>query len=342
MTETLPVAVFGATGAVGQRFIQRLADHPFFEIEALVGDSSAGSSYGDAVNWILDEPIPPSVREIQVVDEHADLDASIAFSALPSGVAGPIETRLAKQGLAVFTNAKDHRMDPGVPLVVPDLNPSHLGLVEGQEGFIVSNPNCSAIIATTALKPLHDAFGLEQVTVTTLQALSGAGYPGVPSLDSTANVIPFIGNEEDKIESEPTKILGRPESGTVTRLDVPISATATRVPVPEGHLCSLNLTLEEDAAPDEVERAMASYTPPDPVPGLPSAPGSTITVLEGEDRPQPRRDVMIEEGMGVAVGRVREDANGSVKLLVLGSNTIRGAAGSSVMNAELARERGLL
>ncbi len=342
MTDRVPVALLGATGAVGQRFVERLTDHPAFELAELVGDSSAGHAYGEAVNWILDSPLPDEVQERTVVDAQAPLESSVVFSALPSGTAGPIEARLSKAGKRVFTNAGDHRMSQGVPLVVPDLNPGHVRLVEDREGFIVANPNCSAIITTTALKPLHDAFGLEAVTVTTLQALSGAGYPGVASLDAVGNVVPFIGSEEEKIESEPTKILGRVDGSSITRLDVPISATATRVPVPEGHLCSLNVSLRQDASPGEVETALASYAPPDPVSGLPSAPERTVTVLEGEDRPQPRRDVMVEDGMGVAVGRVREDGNGTVKLVVLGSNTIRGAAGCSVLNAELAREHGLV
>lgn len=341
MTRT-PVAVLGATGAVGQRFMQALHDHPLFEVTDLVGNTSAGEAYGEAVNWILDEPLPDAFGSLRVVDDEAPLEADVVFSALPGTVAEGIEARHAKQGRTVFTNASPHRMVPEVPLVVPDLNPDHLGMVEGNEGFIVANPNCSAIITTTALKPLHDAFGLRRVTVTTLQALSGAGYPGVASLDAVGNVVPFIGNEEEKIETEPTKILGRLEEGSITQLDVPISATATRVPVTEGHVCVINATLRQDATVDDIENALGSYTPPDPVPGLPSAPNRTITVLKGDDRPQPRRDVMLEGGMGVSVGRVREDPNGTVKLVVLGSNTIRGAAGASVMNAELAHEQGLL
>lgn len=338
----LPTAVLGATGAVGQRFVSRLVDHPFFELTELVGKTSAGKPYGEAVNWILDHEIPDPVREVEVLDDEAALEAEVVFSALPSGVAGPIETRHAKAGRAVFTNAKDHRMDRDVPLVVPDLNPDHLAMVEDREGFIAANPNCSAIISTTPLKPLEDAFGLSNVSVTTLQALSGAGYPGVASLDSTANVIPFIGNEEDKIETEPLKILGQREGDQVTHLDVSISATATRVPVPEGHLCVLNVALREDASPAEVGEVLAGYAPGPTVAGLPSAPEHVITVRDEEDRPQPRRDAMVEGGMGVAVGRIRADPNATVKLIVLGSNTVRGAAGCSVMNAELAHETDLL
>lgn len=336
------VAVLGATGAVGQRFISRLADHPFFELAELVGNTSAGHAYGDAVNWILDHEIPETVRDVEVADDAAPLEADIVFSALPSSVAGELETRHAKAGRAVFTNAKNHRMDRDVPLVIPDVNPDHLSMVEDRDGFIVANPNCSAVISTTPLKPLHDAFGLDRATITTLQALSGAGYPGVASLDAVNNVIPYIGNEEDKIETEPLKILGAREGDTVTHLDARISATATRVPVTEGHTCVIHASLREDAGVDEVRDALASYRPPSEVAGLPSAPDRTITVRDEPDRPQPRYDAMVEDGMGVAVGRIREDPNATVKLVVLGSNTVRGAAGCSVMNAELAVERGIV
>lgn len=342
MSDKTPVAVLGATGAVGQRFISRLADHPFFELTDLVGKTSAGKPYGEAVNWILEHPIPESVREVEVADDEAPLEADIVFSALPSSAAGPIEQQHAKAGRAVFTNAKNHRMDRDVPLVVPDLNPDHIGMVEDRDGFIVANPNCSAIISTTPLAPLQETYGLDKVTVTTLQALSGAGYPGVPSLDATANVIPYIGNEEDKIETEPLKILGQREGPRITHLDVAISATATRVPVTEGHTCVLNVSLREEAAPEAIKQTLADYTPGEPVASLPSAPERTITVLDAPDRPQPRYDAMIQDGMGVAVGRVRRDPTGTVKLVVLGSNTVRGAAGCSVMNAELARETGII
>jgi len=336
---TTPVAVLGATGAVGQQFVRLVHDHPRFELAELAGSSSAGHPYGDAVDWIAPGEIPDAVREQQVLATD-EVTAEVVFSAIPSEAARKLEPRLAEQGKAVFTNASAHRMEPEVPLVVPDVNPDHLALVDGREGFVVANPNCSAIVATTPLKPILDEHGLARVDVVTLQALSGAGYPGVPSLDATANVLPRIGGEEDKIETEPCKILGRREADTITNRDLDLSATATRVPVPEGHTIVLHLETVDDATPADVEHALATYRAPDEVADLAASPEQIVRVHEDPDRPQPRRDAYTGEGMGVAVGRVREDPNGSVKLVALGSNTVRGAAGCSVVNAELALERG--
>jgi aspartate-semialdehyde dehydrogenase len=341
MSDT-PVAVLGATGAVGQQFVRLIDDHPTFELVELVGHSSAGHRYGEAVDWIAPGEIPDAVADETVLATDTELDADVVFSAVPSSTRRGSSSRLVEAGEAVFTNASAHRMEPNVPLVVPDLNPDHLDVVADEDGFLVANPNCSAIVATTPLAPLADTYGLDRVDVVTLQALSGAGYPGVPSLDATANVLPRIGGEEDKIETEPCKILGRPEASTITNRDVSISATATRVPVPEGHTIVLHVDLATPATPDEVEATLGNYTPPDEVAQLASSPEQTIHVHEDPDRPQPRRDAYTGEGMGVAVGRVREDPNATVKLVVLGSNTVRGAAGCSVMNAELAHERGYL
>lgn len=341
MTRT-PVAILGATGAVGQRFIQLLDDHPTFEVAELVGKSSAGKAYGEAVNWVLEGEVPEAVRGLEVVGSDDTLASRVCFSAVPGGEAGPIESALAKEGKAVFTNAKDHRMAPEVPLVIPDLNPDHLDLVDGRDGFVVANPNCSAVVLTTPLKPLHDAFGLASVQVVTLQALSGAGYPGVPSLDALGNVIPYIGGEESKIESEPLKILGDLSGGMITHLDVPISATATRVPVKEGHTIVASVKLRRKATPAEAADALASYEAPDPVPSLHSAARPVIAVRDEPDRPQPARDALASRGMGVTVGRIRADALSTLKFVVLGSNTVRGAAGCSVLNAELAAARGYL
>jgi aspartate-semialdehyde dehydrogenase len=336
---TRGVAVLGATGAVGQQFVRLLADHPRFEPVELLGSSSAGQAYADAVDWVAPGEVPDPVRETQVEDAEAGVEADVVFSAIPSSAARKLEPRLAQAGKAVFTNASAHRMEPSVPLVVPDLNPGHLDLVEGEDGFVVANPNCSAIVATTPLRPLLVEHGLDRVDVVTLQALSGAGYPGVPSLDATANVLPRIGGEEEKIEAEPCKILGRVEGKAVTHRDLSLSATATRVPVPEGHTIVLHLDLADGAGPEDVEATLEGYRPPDEVAGLPSSPERVLRVHEDPDRPQPRRDAYTEDGMGVAVGRVREDPTATVKLVALGSNTVRGAAGCSVMNAELADER---
>lgn len=337
----IPVAILGAPGAVGQRFVALLADHPRFELAELVGKTSAGQPYRQAANWVIEGDVPEAAAGIEVLGPEAALESPVVFSALPGGIAGPIETELAKQGKAVFTNAKDHRMAPQVPLVIPDVNPDHLDLVADREGFIVANPNCSAVVSTTPLAPLHRAYGLREVRIVTLQALSGAGYPGVPSLDAVGNVIPYIGNEEDKIETEPLKLLGRREGSTITSLDVPISATATRVPVPEGHTCVINVTLDQTPTPEEAKATLAAHTGPDPVPSLPTSPDRVIQVREEPDRPQPKRDVQVGSGMGVVVGRVRQDPLGTLKFVVLGSNTVRGAAGCSVLNAELAQAKGL-
>jgi aspartate-semialdehyde dehydrogenase len=339
---TTPVAVLGATGAVGQQFVRLVDDHPTLELVELVGASSAGQRYGEAVDWIAPGEVPEAVREETVLSTDADLQADAVFSAIPSSAARKLEPRLAEQGKAVFTNASAHRMEPDVPLVIPDVNPGHLDLVAGEDGYIVANPNCSAIVATTPLKPLLDEHGLDRVDVVTLQALSGAGYPGVPSLDATANVLPRIGGEEDKIEAEPCKILGRPEADQITNRDLQLSATATRVPVPEGHLIVLHVDLADDASPEAVAATREGYEPPAEVAKLHASPERVIRVHEDPDRPQPRRDAYTEDGMGVAVGRVREDPNGTVKLVTLGSNTVRGAAGCSVVNAELAVERDYL
>lgn len=342
MTDKRDVAILGAPGAVGQRFIALLHDHPFFEITDLVGKTSAGQPYAKAANWVIEGDVPEVVANTVVKGPEDPLDADVVFSALPGGKAEPVERALAKQGKAVFTNAKDLRMARDVPLVIPDINPDHLDAVAETDGFVVANPNCSAVVATTPLKPLHDAFGLEAVTITTLQALSGAGYPGVPSLDAVGNVIPYIGNEEDKIETEPAKILGQREGASITHLDVPISATATRVPVAEGHTCILNVTLGQDVDPSNAADVLAAYRPPDEVRGLPTAADPVIVVREEPDRPQPKRDVSTGAFMGTTVGRIRKDPLATIKLVVLGSNTVRGAAGCSVLNAELAHTRGYL
>jgi aspartate-semialdehyde dehydrogenase len=338
----VPVAVLGATGAVGQQFVRLLADHPTFELAELVGRSSAGQRYGEAVDWVAPGEVPDAIADRTVLSPEADLSAGAVFSAIPSSAARKLEPQLADEGRAVFTNASAHRMEPQIPLVVPDVNPDHLDLVADRDGYVVANPNCSAIVATTPLKPLLDEHGLRRVDVVTLQALSGAGYPGVPSLDATANVLPRIAGEEDKIETEPCKILGRREAGSITNRDLAVSATATRVPVPEGHTIVLHLDLADDADPADVEATLEGYQAPDEVAQLPSSPNQLVRVHEDPDRPQPRRDTYADEGMGVTVGRVRADPNGTVKLVTLGSNTVRGAAGCSVMNAELAHERGYL
>jgi aspartate-semialdehyde dehydrogenase len=341
------VAVLGATGAVGQRFVERLQDHPWFELRCLVGDGSAGRTYGEAVTWLPATPLKPSVaaRRIVRIDDLDPRDVSVVFSALPSGKAGPIESLLAARGFAVFTNARDHRLDGDVPLLIPEVNPEHLALVARQRGpgLIVANGNCSAIILTLGLAPLHRGFGVADVHVATLQGLSGAGYPGVSALDIVDNVVPFIGGEEEKLEVEPRKTLGVLRDGAIVPDGLRVQATCTRVAVREGHLVTVHARLSRQATLDEVLAAWEAFRPSAEVAALPSAPARPIELRPEADRPQPRRDRDAGDGMAVSVGRVRLDEDGrGLRFVVLGHNTIRGAAGQSVLNAEFALARGLL
>ncbi|HVL87788.1 MAG TPA: aspartate-semialdehyde dehydrogenase [Candidatus Thermoplasmatota archaeon] len=345
MTKTRKVAILGATGAVGQRFLSLLDGHPTFRVAELVAsDRSAGKRYADACRWVLNEEMPREAADLPVRQATDDLDADVVFSALPSGTAGPLESELAKRGYAVFSNAKDHRMDPDVPLLIPEVNPDHLALVETQptDGFIVTDPNCSACVLTMTLAPLAP-LGLRSLVVTTFQALSGAGYPGVPSLDSVANVVPFIGNEEPKIESEPQRMLGKlGPDGRVVAADLAISATATRVPVEEGHSMAVNLKLDRRVDASEIVAAWNGYRSRPQELSLPLAPRQPVVYRTEENRPQPRKDWPRERGMAVSVGRLRPDPILGWKYFASGSNTVRGAAGGSILNAELAIAEGYL
>ncbi len=330
------VAVLGATGAVGQRFIERLADHPDFDLVSLVGsDRSAGKTYRDASSWILDSSMPAAVADHVVEDLQAmrgRKDIDIAFSALPSAEAGEVERMLCRDGINVFTNASAHRMDPDVPLLIPEVNPQHIALLDTQQhsGKLVANGNCSGIILTLALAPLHRAFGLDTVHVTTMQGLSGAGYPGVSGLDIVDNIVPYIGGEEDKLETEPQKTLGDGAAADFT-----VHATCTRVPVREGHFEAVHARLRQPADMAAVRDAFASFSGPADVQRLHSAPAHPIVVHDAPDRPQPRRDRDVAAGMAVNVGRIQVRGN-TVRFVVLGHNTVRGAAGQSVLNAEYA------
>jgi aspartate-semialdehyde dehydrogenase len=344
-------AILGATGVVGQRFVERLHGHPWFELKALVGQDSAGKPYGDAVrHWLPDTPCPADVARQRVVtleDLVARTDIAVVFSALPSGTAGPVETRLAALGFQVFTNARDHRMADHVPLLVPEINGDHLAQVEAQAGpgFVVANGNCSAIVLELPLAALHRAFGVESADVVTMQGLSGAGHPGVPALDAIDNVVPYIGGEEDKVETEPNKTLGRLRGGAqgIESAGIRIQATCTRVPVREGHLEAVHLRLARAATPAEVRAALDGFRGPKDLDACPTAPHRPIHVTDAVDRPQPRRDRDAEGGMAVTVGRLRLSSDGrDLRFLVLGHNTVRGAAGQSVLNAEFAFVRGVL
>ena len=343
------VAILGATGAVGQTFIRLLAGHPWFEIAELVAsERSAGQRYHDVVKW-QDGDLAPEVGELTLLPaDAASVQSRIAFSAMDSSVAGPIEEMFAKAGKTVLSNAKNHRMDPDVPLVIPEINADHLGLLEhqrsarGWSGAIVTNANCSATVAAMALAPLHERFGINTIFVSTMQAISGAGYPGLPSSDILGNVIPYIADEEAKIESELGKLLGKLEGDAITPASFTVSAHTNRVPVEHGHTVCMSIGL--DGSPDvkAVRTALEEWTGSQSVRELPGAKHRPLVVRSEPDRPQPRRDVNTGEGMTVVVGRVREDAILDVRLVAVGHNTVRGAAGGSILNAELLLSTGAI
>ncbi len=336
--KTVKVGILGATGMVGQRFLELLQGHPFFKVTELVAsERSAGKKYGDAARWILDGDTPDSARDVDVKLVTDELDVDIVFSAISGGKAGPIETDLASKGIHVFSNARDHRWDADVPLLLPEVNPDHLAIVDRQKtpGKIITNGNCSTITAVMSLKPLHDSFGLQRCFMSTYQALSGAGYPGIPSLAIQNNIIPYIGGEEEKIERETTRFLGTLGPEGIKTARIGISATAVRVPVVEGHTIAICAEFDRAVAPEEATEALRSWRPEPQRLGLPSAPKRPVHVRDEPDRPQPKRDVPTERGMSVTVGRMREDPLFHLKWVVSGSNTIRGAAGSNVLGAEL-------
>lgn len=346
---TIKVAVLGATGTVGQRFVQLLQGHPWFEVAALTGsERSAGRTYGETCRWVLDTDMPATVRDLPVLGSEDALDTPLVFSALPSSAAGPIEERLAAAGHVVCSNASNHRMAPDVPLLIPEVNPDHLGLIEiqrkrrGWSGAIVTNPNCTATPMTTALRPLLDAFGITKVLVVSMQALSGAGYPGIPSYDAIDNVIPFIGGEEPKVETEPLKMLGTLGTEQVDPANFIISAHCNRVPVLEGHLECVSIALERQADITEVVAAMRDFRALPQELSLPSAPPQPIIVRDEPDRPQSRRDRDAGRGMATVVGRVRPCPLLVYKFVTLAHNTIRGAAGGSILNAELMVAEGIV
>jgi aspartate-semialdehyde dehydrogenase len=345
MNKKIKVGILGATGAVGQRFAQLLADHPWFEIEVLTAsDRSAGRTYAEACKWLLRGGMPDALANMRLVATEVSAipnHVRLLFSALPGDTAGVIEEKLAAAGFGVCSNASAHRMDPDVPLLIPDVNPDHTALIRIQQaqrawpGFIVTNPNCSATHLVCALKPLHDAFGLEAVSVVTMQALSGAGYPGVASLDILDNVIPFIGGEEEKIEIEPRKLLGTLRGDTIALAEFAVSAQANRVAVRNGHLEAVSVKLSRPASIDEVTAAFVNYRAEPQRLRLPTAPDPAIILHSAVDRPQPRLDRLAGNGMATSVGRLRPDPILDYKFLVLGHNTIRGASGGALLNAEL-------
>lgn len=342
MSAKIPVSILGATGTVGQKFIRLLADHPWFEVAAVAASSaSAGKPYGEVVRWREQSTLPDRIGALTVQPCTPPLHGPIVFSALDADVAGPIEQEFARAGAFVVTNARNHRMDPDVPLLVPEANADHLVLIDRQReergwpGAILANPNCSTAGLVLALAPLHQAFGVEKVFVSTMQAVSGAGYPGVPSLDIVGNVIPHIGGEEEKMEGESRKILGRLEPEGVTPADFALSAHTNRVAVIDGHLETVSVGFRRRVTPDEAIATLRAFRASPCVAELPSSPTPPVEVDSRLDRPQPRLDLERGRGMAVTVGRIRPCPILDLRLVLLGHNTIRGAAGQGVQIAEL-------
>lgn len=348
MASKIEVGILGATGMVGQQFVQFLQGHPWFEIKWLgASDRSAGKKYCEATTWRLDGDMPASVANLMVEECKPGNAPRVLFSAMDAAVATEIEQAFASAGHIVISNSRNHRMEPDVPLLVPEINPDHLRILpvqrrkRGWSGAIVTNPNCSTVVLTLALAPLK-SFGITRVVVTTLQALSGAGYPGHPAYDMNANVIPFIRNEEPKMESETQKILGELAGDEFRPHPMKVSASCNRVPVLDGHTETIAVEFAEKPSEKEILEAFASFSGVPQQRQLPSAPPRPVLYLPQEDRPQPRRDAWRDRGMTVTVGRLRECPVLHWKFVALGHNTVRGAAGAAVLNAELMKTEGWL
>lgn len=349
MPNKTSVGVLGATGAVGQKFVSLLENHPWFELtELAASDRSAGKKYKEATTWRQYKPIPERLKDTTVKPCEPALDCRIVFSGLDSSVAGEIEENFARAGYIVLSNSKNHRMDDDVPLLVPEINPDHLGLIKTQRerrgwpGAIVTNPNCSTIGLVMALAPIHQVFGVKRVIVTTMQALSGAGYPGHAAIDTLGNVIPFIGGEEDKMETEPLKIMGALAGDHIRFAGCRISAHTNRVSVEDGHMECVSVELDKKAGPEQVARVLADFRSLPQELNLPSAPERPVIVTDERDRPQPRFDRDAGNGMSAVVGRIRECSVFDIRFVVLSHNTIRGAAGAAILNAELMKTMGYL
>jgi len=344
----IPVGVLGATGMVGQHFVKFLQNHPQFELTWVgASDRSAGKKYRDATSWRLDGTMPAGTADLTVEECKPGNAPKLMFSATDASVATEIERAFAGAGHVVVSNSKNHRMDDDVPLLVPEVNAEHLGVAaqqkatRGWDGLIVTNPNCSTIVLTMALGPLAQ-FGIQRIIVTTMQAISGAGYPGVPSMDITANVVPYIGGEEEKMQVETQKIMGSVAGGRIVPLAAKVSAHCNRVPVVDGHTVTVSVEFANKPSMADVRNAFDTFRGKPQLLNLPSAPAAPVIYMEQQDRPQPRRDVERERGMAVFVGRLRECPVFDYKFIALGHNTVRGAAGAAVLNAELMLAEGLL
>jgi aspartate-semialdehyde dehydrogenase len=346
--DRIPVGILGATGMVGQEFVNFLKDHPWFDLTWLgASDRSAGKPYREATTWRLGGETPAYVRDIIVSDSKPEGAPQLMFSAMDASVATEIERAFAASGRTIVSNSRNHRMEQDVPLLVPEINPDHLKLIpeqqknRGWKGQIVTNPNCSTVVLVMALAPLKK-FGVRRILVTTMQAISGAGYPGVASMDINANVVPYIGNEEEKMEQETQKILGSLSASGVTPLPAQVSASCNRVPVVDGHTLSVSVEFEKKPSEAEILAAFRGWRGLPQERGLPSAPPCPVIYMTEKDRPQPRRDVERENGMAVFVGRLRACPVLDFKFTALGHNTVRGAAGAAVLNAELMKAEGWL
>lgn len=343
------MAVLGATGAVGQTFIRLLENHPWFEVaEVAASERSAGRKYGDVTRWI-EGTMPDFVRDMNVVlVDPSNVRSPIVFSAMDSSVAGTLEEAFAKAGRFVLSNAKNHRMEPDVPLVIPEVNPAQLSIIatqrqnRGWTGAIITNANCAATVAAMALAPLHEKYRIRKLFIATMQAVSGAGYPGVASLDILGNVIPHIADEEAKLEIEMCKLLGEYANGEIVLSKMQVSSHTNRVAVEHGHTVCMSVEFENNPGVDAAIDTLRKWTGSKETHGLPSAPDHPLAYMDAADRPQPRRDVNAGRGMTVSVGRVRTDPLFHLRLVAMGHNTIRGAAGGSVLNAELLAATGVI
>lgn len=343
----VPVAVLGATGTVGQKLISLLANHRWFQVTAVVAsEKSQGKTYREAVNWRMPTALPDEIGKLPILAPTTNLPCRLVFSALDGAVAGQVETEFAQAGFGVISCARSHRMDADVPLLIPEVNIEHLELIKEQKypkkGFIVAKPNCAVIGLTMALRPLQLEFGVEAIHVVTMQSVSGAGYPGVPSLSLLDNIIPYIAGEEDRLLEEPLKILGKINMGKIEPYPLTISATTTRVPVTEGHLEVVSVKLKEKPSLEQVKRAFKEYAPGVQEMHLPSSPRSVLHYFEEVDFPQPKLHRDLEQGMTVSIGRLRPDPILDYKFVCLSHNTVRGAAGGAVLIAELLVKNGFV
>lgn len=344
------IGILGATGAVGQKFIRLTEDHPWFSVKKLgASKRSAGKKYAEAAHWIEKTEMPEEAAKLAVYEctpNHFE-DVDFVFSGLDSSVAGNIEQQFAEAGIPVISNAKNYRTHDQVPLLVPEVNPEHAELINKQtfssdgSGWIATNPNCVSVPLSMSLKPLHDAFGIESLVVTSMQSVSGAGYPGVSSMDITANVVPYIGGEESKVQTESTKLLGQLSGDHIDFSDFPIQATAVRVPTIDGHLLSVSVSLKESPSLDEVKASFSDWKNPIADLQLPSSPDNPVRLYEEDRYPQPRLHADREGGMQTAVGRLRKGTVLDFGYVTMAHNTIRGAAGGAILNAELLAKKGL-